>query len=48
METKKLTRFSLEDWQANPKRKVVTDDGREVRIVCVDREWAEKLDATRL
>lgn len=38
METKKLTRFSLEDWQANPKRKVVTDDGRDVRIICTDRE----------
>lgn len=37
METKKLTRFSLEEWQANPKRKVVTEDGRDVRIVCVDR-----------
>nr|DAP44045.1 MAG TPA: hypothetical protein [Caudoviricetes sp.] len=34
---KKLTRFSLEELQANPKRKVVTDDGRDVRIVCVDR-----------
>ena len=37
MKKKKLVRFSLEDWQANPKRKVVTDDGRDVRIVCVDR-----------
>ena len=37
MKKKKLVRFSLEDWQANPKRKVVTDDGRAVRIVCVDR-----------
>lgn len=37
MEKKKLVRFSLEEWQANPKRKVVTDDGRDVRIICVDR-----------
>lgn len=29
MEKKKLVRFSLEDWQANPKRKVVTDAGKE-------------------
>lgn len=37
MEKKKLVRFSLEEWQANPKLKVVTDDGRDVRILCVDR-----------
>ena len=37
MEEKKLVRFSLEEWQANPKWKVVTDDGRDVRILCVDR-----------
>lgn len=37
MEEKKLARFSLEEWQANPKWKVVTDDGRDVRILCVDR-----------
>lgn len=28
MEKKKLVRFSLEEWQANPKRTVVTDNGR--------------------
>lgn len=37
MEKKKLTRFSVEEWKANPKRKVVTQDGRDVRILCVDR-----------
>lgn len=37
MEKKKLVRFSLEEWQANPKRKVVTQDGKDVRILCVDR-----------
>lgn len=42
MEKKKLVRFSLEDWQANPKRKVVTDDGRDVRIVCIDRMNGER------
>lgn len=36
MEKKKLVKFSLEEWQANPKRKVVTDDGRDVRIICTD------------
>lgn len=37
MEKKKLVRFSLEDWLTNPKQKVVTQDGRDVRILCVDR-----------
>ena len=37
MKERKLTRFSLKALKANPKRKVVTDDGRDVRIVCVDR-----------
>ena len=42
MEDKKLARFSLEEWQANPKWKVVTDDGRDVRIICVDRMNGER------
>ena len=37
MEEKKLARFSVKEWEANPKRKVVTQDGRDVRILCVDR-----------
>ena len=37
MEEKKLARFNFEEWQDNPKRKVVTDDGRDVHIVCVAR-----------
>ena len=37
MEKKKLVRFSLEAWQANPKRRVVTNTGKDVRILCVDR-----------
>lgn len=28
--------FSLEEYLANPTRKVVTRDGRDVRIVCTD------------
>ena len=30
--------FSLEEYLANPNRKVITRDGRNVRIVCTDRE----------
>lgn len=37
MEEKKLARFSVKEWEANPKRRVVTQDGKDVRILCVDR-----------
>ena len=30
--------FSLEEYLANPSRKVVTRDGRSVRIICTDRK----------
>ena len=30
--------FSLEEYLANPNRKVTTRDGRNVRIICTDRE----------
>ena len=30
--------FSLEDYLKNPSRKVVTRDGRKVRIICTDRK----------
>ena len=42
MEEKKLVRFSLEEWVANPNRKVVTDDGRDVRIICIGRMNGER------
>ena len=29
--------FNLEEYLANPKKKVVTRDGRDVRIICTDR-----------
>ena len=32
-----MEQFSLEKYLANPSRKVVTRDGRNVRIVCTDR-----------
>ena len=33
-----MEKFSLEKYLANPSRKVVTRDGRNVRIICTDRE----------
>ena len=32
-----MEQFSLEKYLANPSRKVVTRDGRRVRIICTDR-----------
>lgn len=32
-----MEQFSLEKYLANPSRKVVTRDGRKVRIICTDR-----------
>ena len=43
MEEKKLARFSVKEWEANPKRRVVTQDGKDVRILCVDRIGGEKI-----
>lgn len=36
-ESKKLIPFSLKDHLKNPDRKIVTLDGRSVRIICIDR-----------
>ena len=33
-----MEQFSLEKYLANPSRKVVTRDGRKVRIICTDRK----------
>ena len=43
MEEKKLVRFSVKEWQANPKRRVVTNTGKDVRILCLDRIGGEKI-----
>lgn len=32
-----MKQFSLEKYLANPERKIVTRDGQEVRIICIDR-----------
>ena len=34
-----MEQFSLEKYLANPSRKVVTKDGRKVRILCTDRRY---------
>lgn len=36
-----MEQFNLEKYLANPKRKVVTRDGRNVRIVCTDRQGGD-------
>lgn len=36
-----MKQFNLVEYLANPKRKVVTRDGRNVRIVCTDRKGTE-------
>lgn len=33
-----MKQFNLEEYLANPSRKVVTRDGRSTRIICTDRE----------
>ena len=33
-----MEQFSLEEYLAHPERKIVTRDGRNVRILCTDRE----------
>lgn len=33
-----MKQFSLEEYLKNPERKVVTRDGRDVRIICTDRK----------
>ena len=37
--------FSLEEYLKNPNRKVVTRDGRPVRIICTDRKGATPIIA---
>ena len=36
-----MKQFNLVEYLANPKRKVVTRDGRNVRIVCTDQKGTE-------
>lgn len=32
-----MKQFNLEEYQKNPNRKVITRDGRNVRIICTDK-----------
>ena len=36
-----MEQFSLQEYLTNPSRKVVTKDGRKVRIICTDRKAFE-------
>ena len=36
-----MKEFSLEEYLKNPERKVVTRDGRKVRIICTDRAGSQ-------
>ena len=35
-----MKQFNLEEYLANPSKKVVTRTGRKVRIICTDREYS--------
>ena len=37
--------FNLEEYLADPSKKIITRDGRKVRIVCTDMQCANGLDA---
>lgn len=36
-----MKEFSLEEYLKNPNRKIVTRDGRDVRIICTDRRGGD-------
>ena len=38
-----MKRFDLEEYKKNPSRKIVTRDGRPVRIVCTDLKGSEPI-----
>ena len=38
-----MKQFNLEEYKKNPNRKVITRDGRSVRILCTDRKGTEYL-----
>ena len=40
-----MKQFNLEEYLENPERKVVTRDGRPVRIICTDRKGATPIIA---
>lgn len=36
-----MKQFNLEEYKKNPNRKVITRDGKDVRIICTDRKGTE-------
>lgn len=40
-----MKQFNLEEYLKNPERKVVTRDGRDVRVLCTDRKGATPIIA---
>lgn len=40
-----MKRFTLTEYLKNPDRRVITKDGRSVRVSCTDRNW---IDATHI
>ena len=40
-----MKQFNLEEYLTNPNKKIITRDGRSVRIICTDRKW---IDATHI
>ena len=39
--TNNMKQFNLEEYKKNPNRKVITRDGRDVRILCTDRQGGD-------
>lgn len=42
-----MKQFNLEEYKKNPNRKVITRDGRNVRIICTDRRADEEEEDDR-
>lgn len=40
-----MKQFNLKEYLKNPDRRIITRDGRSVRIICTDRNW---IDATHI
>lgn len=36
-----MKQFNLEEYLKNPDRRIITRDGRSVRIICIDRNWID-------
>ena len=36
-----MKRFNVDEYLKNPNRRIITKDGRSVRIICTDRNWID-------